>query len=70
MYFSHDYAKDVNLKYRLKLEMTPIKTISFSEEPSGIQNFLFISIPYESRKKFITNNFLIYEPVFDLIIKL
>lgn len=44
MYFSHDYAKDVNLKYGLKLEMTPIKTISFSEEPSGIRNFFFISI--------------------------
>lgn len=29
-------------------------------------NFLLILLHYESRKKLITNNFLIYEPVFDL----
>lgn len=63
---SHEYAKDVNLKYRLQLEMNLIRNISFSEEPSGIQIFLFILIHYESRERFITNNFLICKSLSDL----
>lgn len=66
MYCSHEYAKDVNLTYRLQLEMNLIRNISFSEKPSGIQNFLFILIHYESRERFITNNSLICESLSDL----
>lgn len=46
--------------------MNLIRNISFSEKPSGIQNFLFILIHYESREKFITNNSLICESLSDL----
>lgn len=46
--------------------MNLIRNISFSEEPSGIQNFLFILIHYESREKFISKNFLICELLSDL----
>lgn len=48
--------------------MNLIRNISFSEEPSGIQNFLFILIHYESREKFISKNFLICESLSDLLV--
>lgn len=63
---SSDYAKAVSLRYRLKLEMNLIRNISFSKDPSGIQNFLFMLLLYESLESFITNNFLICESPCDL----
>lgn len=35
MYCSHEYSEDLNLKYRLQLEINLVRNISFSEEPLG-----------------------------------